>query len=374
VGATGCTKVNRSALARKERVIIFHNFLRNRLHIGAVRSLQLAISIYDIAKKANVSPSTVSRALQDHPRIGEKTKQRIKKIAKEMDYVPSTVAKSLFANRTWTIGLVLVTIADPFMGRVVEGVEHAAIEAGFNVFLSTSQNDPQRELAVIDIFQQRRVDGIIVIASHLFSRYAQHLDRSKTPIVIINEQEPGANMHSVTVDDVQGAQLAVEHLIDLGHRRIGYVGITNRPKSNRHRLKGYQDALATAGLAFDPALVFTSDEIEDHAKRGEASVEMLLAAGATAVFCYNDTTAMGVLAACYRRDIVVPDRLSVIGFDDIDMAAYTIPPLTTIRQPRFELGQRAVQLMLAALDGHEPENQIVSGELVVRETTAWPTC
>jgi LacI family transcriptional regulator/LacI family repressor for deo operon, udp, cdd, tsx, nupC, and nupG len=330
----------------------------------------MTVSIYDIAKRANVAPSTVSRALQDHPRIAEKTKQRIKQIATEMDYIPSTVAKSLFANRTWTIGLVLVTIADPFMGRVVEGVEHTALEAGFNVFLSTSQNDPQRELAVIDIFQQRRVDGIIVIASHLFSRYAQHLDRGSTPIVVINEQDPGANMHSVTVDDVQGAQLAVEHLIGLGHRRIGYVGIPNRPKSNQHRLKGYQNALAAAGIESDPALIFASGELEGHAMRGEASLELMLASGATAVFCYNDTTAMGVLAACYRRGVVVPDQLSVIGFDDIDMAVYAIPPLTTIRQPRFELGQRAMSMMLAALDGQKPDNQILPGELVVRETTA----
>jgi LacI family transcriptional regulator/LacI family repressor for deo operon, udp, cdd, tsx, nupC, and nupG len=330
----------------------------------------MTVSIYDIAKKAKVAPSTVSRALQDHPRIAEKTKQRIKQLALEMDYIPSTVAKSLFANRTWTIGLVLVTIADPFMGRVVEGVEHAAIEAGFNVFLSTSQNDSQRELAVIDMFQQRRVDGIIVIASHLFSRYAQHLERGSTPIVVINEQEPGENMHSVTVDDVQGARLAVDHLIGLGHRRIGYVGIPNRPKSNQHRLKGYLNGLAAAGLDADPALIFASGEIEGHAKRGEASLETILAAGATAVFCYNDTTAMGVLAACYRRGVIVPDDLSVIGFDDIDMAIYTIPPLTTIRQPRFELGQRAMSMMLAALEGHKPENQIVPGELVVRETTA----
>ncbi len=329
----------------------------------------MSVSIYDIAKKAKVAPSTVSRALQDHPRIGAKTKQLIQALAKEMDYVPSTVAKSLIANRTWTIGMVLATIDDPFMGRVVEGVEQIAIEAGFNVFLSTSQNNRERELAIIDVLQQRRVDGIIVIASHLFDRYARYVDRSKVPIIVINEQDPGKTIHFVTVDDVQGACLAVEHLIALGHRRIGYVSNINRPKSNQHRLKGHQDALAAAGIAFDPALIFTSNDIEDNAKRGEVSLEPLLAAGATAVFCYNDTTAIGVLAACYKRGIVVPDNLSVIGFDDIDMAAYTIPPLTTIRQPRFELGQRAMQMMLDLLDGQEPDNQILPGELVVRQTT-----
>ncbi|HEY6410428.1 MAG TPA: LacI family DNA-binding transcriptional regulator [Ktedonobacteraceae bacterium] len=330
----------------------------------------MSVSIYDIAKKAGVSPSTVSRALEDHPRIGATTRKRIQELAREMDYIPSTVAKSLAANKTWTIGMVLATISDPFMGRVVEGVEQAAIEAGFNVFISTSQNDRQREIAAIKMLQKRRVDGIIVIASHLLDQYPGFFVRSKVPIVIINEQKPGETMHFVTVDDVHAAQLAVEHLLALGHCRIGYVGVTNRPKSNQYRLKGYQDALEAVGIASDPALIFTSHTIEDHAKRGEASLEPLLAAGATAVFCYNDTTAMSLLAACYKRGVSVPDNLSVIGFDDIDIAAYTIPPLTTIRQPRFELGQRSMRMMLALLSGQLPENQIVRGELVVRQTTA----
>jgi LacI family transcriptional regulator/LacI family repressor for deo operon, udp, cdd, tsx, nupC, and nupG len=329
----------------------------------------MPVSIYDIAKEARVSPSTVSRALENHPRIGAATKKRIQELAKEMGYVPNTMAKGLIANRTWTIGMVLASISDPFMGLVVEGVEQAAIEAGFNVFISTSQNDPQRETAVIEVLKQRRVDGIIVIASHLSDHYSQFFERSKVPIVIINEQKPGETMHFVTVDDVQGAQLAVEHLLALGHCRIGYVGITNRPKSNQYRLKGYLDALAAVGTESHPTLIFTADDIEDHAKRGEASLEPLLAAGATAVFCYNDTAAIGLLAACHRRGIAVPDNLSIIGFDDIDMAAYTLPPLTTIRQPRFELGQQAMQMVLALLDGQKPENQVYPGALVVRETT-----
>src|SRR5713226_3649543 len=287
----------------------------------------MSVSIYDIAKRAGVSPSTVSRALEDHPRIGAATRKRIQELAREMNYVPSTVARSLAANKTWTIGMVLATISDPFMGRVVEGVEQVAIESGFNVFISTSQNDSQRETEVIKVLQQRRVDGIIVIASHLSDHYPRFFERSKVPIVVINEQRPEKTMHFVAVDDVHGAQLAVEHLLALGHRRIGYVGITNRPASNQYRLKGYQDALEAAGIASDPALIFTSHTIEDHVKIGEASLEPLLAAGATAVFCYNDTTAMGLLAACYKRGVSVPGNLSIIGFDDIDMAAYTIPPL-----------------------------------------------
>src|SRR5437764_11401060 len=128
------------------------------------------------------------------------------------------------------------------------------------------------------MLQKRRVDGVIVIASHLFDQYPRFFARSKVPIVIINEQEPGKTMHFVTVDDVHAAQLAVEHLLALGHCRIGYVGVTNRPKSSQYRLKGYQDALAAAGIASDPALIFTSHTMEYHAKRGEASLESLRAA------------------------------------------------------------------------------------------------
>jgi DNA-binding LacI/PurR family transcriptional regulator len=330
----------------------------------------MSVSIYDIAKKARVAPSTVSRALEDHPRIGAETKKRIQALAQEMGYIPSTVAKSLAAKKTWTIGMVLASISDPFMGRIVEGVEQVAIEAGFNVFVSTSQNDQQREIEVIKMLQKRRVDGVIVIASHLFEQYPRLFESGRIPIVVINEQQPWKTMHFVTVDDVQGARLAVEHLLALGHRRIGYVGVTNRPKSNRYRLKGYQDALEGANIALDPALIFTSQTIEEHAKRGEASFEPLLVAGATAVFCYNDATAIGLLAACYRHGLSVPNNLSVVGFDDIDLAAYTIPPLTTIRQPRFELGRRAMRMMLDLLAGQEPQNQIVLTELVVRQTTA----
>src|SRR5260370_39035510 len=258
----------------------------------------MSVSIYDIAKRARVSPSTVSRALEDHPHIKAETKKRIQELAKEMEYVPSTVAKSLAANKTWTIGMVLAAISDPFMGRVIEGVERVAIGAGFNVFISTSQNDSQQELAAIKMLQKRRVDGIIVIASHLFDQYPRFFGRSKVPIVIINEQKPGETMHFVTVDDVHGAQLAVEHLPALGHCRIGYVGVTNRPESNQYRLKGYQDALEATGIALDPALIFISDTIDDHAKCGEASLEPLLATATTAVFCSSDTATIALMATC----------------------------------------------------------------------------
>lgn len=177
-------------------------------------------------------------------------------------------------------------------------------------------------------------------------------------------------MHFVAVDDVQGGRLAVDHLIGLGHRRVGYVGIPNRPQSNQFRFKGYQDALEAAEIALDPNLIFSSRTIENHYSVGEASLEPLLAAEASAIFCYNDAAAIGLLAACHVHGISVPGELSIIGFDDIDLTAYTMPQLTTIRQPRFELGCRAMHIMLALLNGKKPENQVLIAELIVRQSTA----
>jgi DNA-binding LacI/PurR family transcriptional regulator len=330
----------------------------------------MPVSIYDIAKQANVSPSTVSRALQDHPRIAAETKRRIVALAGAMGYVPSAVARSLTSNQTWTIGVVLASVSDPFTGRVVEGVEQAALEAGFGVLLSTSQYSREREAAAVEALRRRRIDGIVVMSSHLFARSSPAASQVAAPVVVINEQDPGEGQHVVSVDDAQGAWTAVEHLLALGHRRIGYVGAGDRPKSNRSRLRGFHAALAAAGVPPDAVLVLPGDAQGDHARAGAESLGPLLAAGATAAFCYNDATAIGLLSACYARRVAVPADLSVVGFDDIDAAAYSVPPLTTVRQPRFEMGRRAVQMVLALLRGEQPPNERLAAELVVRDTTA----
>jgi LacI family transcriptional regulator/LacI family repressor for deo operon, udp, cdd, tsx, nupC, and nupG len=187
------------------------------------------------------------------------------------------------------------------------------------------------------------------------------------PIVLINDEEKGEYLHSVTIADVQGARLAVEHLITLGHRRIGYVHDMNR-KSGRNRLEGYQTALKAAGITLDPALVIALN-IGDNFMRGEASLESLIANGATAVFCYNDMVAIGLLTACRKRGVSVPDDLSIVGFDDIEAAAYTVPPLTTFHQPRLKFGKLAMTMMLGLLNEQETQDQILTGELVLREST-----
>jgi LacI family transcriptional regulator/LacI family repressor for deo operon, udp, cdd, tsx, nupC, and nupG len=329
----------------------------------------MPVTIKDIAKAAGVSHTTVSRALKGNPAISLETTERIRQLSRHMGYVPSAVAQSLLSRRTQTIGMVITTIADPFIAQVVEGAEQKAQEAGYSIFLSTSHNDPDREIAVVETFHRRRVDAIIVTSSRVGSLYSSQLDQIQIPVVLINNQEEGGYLHSVAVDDLQGAQLAVEHLLMLGHCQIGYIGALDRPKSNARRLAGYRAALDQFGLKGNPAFV-VSPVAGNDIERGSTGLLALLATGVTAVFCYNDLTAIGLLLACHQHKISVPQELSVVGFDDIEPALYTTPPLTTIRQPRLKLGQLAMTMTLDLLNGQETQDRILPCELVIRESTS----
>jgi LacI family transcriptional regulator/LacI family repressor for deo operon, udp, cdd, tsx, nupC, and nupG len=328
------------------------------------------VTIKDIAKVAGVSHTTVSRALNGNPTISAKTATRIRDLAQEMGYTPNPMARSLLSQTTQTIGLVVTSIADPFVIPVIEGVESVAKNAGYSIFLlATSHNDPDHEVAVVKTLEHRWVDAIIVTASRVGSLYYSQLNKIQVPIVLINNQEEGQFLYSVAVDDKQGPLLAMQHLLTLGHRRIGYISTANRPKSSRQRLAGYKKALKRAGLTPEPNLI-VSPRVKGDFNRGQASLEPLLKAGVTAVFCYNDLTAIGLITACYQQGIAVPHQLSVIGYDDIQASMYVSPQLTTIHQPPFRLGQFAMEMALDLLNVKPVQDQIIACELVVRGSTA----
>ncbi|MBN1992325.1 MAG: LacI family DNA-binding transcriptional regulator [Anaerolineae bacterium] len=327
------------------------------------------VTIKDIAKAAGVSHTTVSRALKNNPAISPETRARIQTLAQKMGYTPSAVAQSMRAQRTRTVGMVVTTIADPFVVQVVEGVESAAQQAGYSVLLCTSHDEPKREIDVVDTLHRRRVDAIIITSSRVGSLYGERLDRIRVPIVLINNQGEGQYLYSVAVDDRQGAQLAVEHLLALGHRRIGYIGTVRRPRSSQRRLDGYRQALDKAGIRSEAALISPILSADDW-QQGQEALAHLLAAKATAVFCYNDLMAIALLTACRQRKLAVPAELSVVGFDDIEPARYITPALTTVNQPRFKLGQLAMRMTLDLLDEQAGQNQLLSCALVVRESTA----
>jgi len=341
---------------------------------------QHEISIADIARVAGVSHTTVSRALRDNPLISVETRERIQVLAREMGYTPNAIAQSLLTRSTSTIGLVVTSIADPFLNDVVKGVEEVARAAKFSVLLSATHNDPEQEMVVIETLHRRRVDGILAASSRITSEYKQRLDRIRIPTVLINSQAESQNnvLNWVSVDDRLGARKAVEYLMQQGHREIGYLGISSRPRSNRQRLRGYQDALAAAGIAYNSAHVMitggTEASHEEDVAVGCASLNYFLDGRATAIFCYNDMTAIGLLMACREQGISVPEELSVVGFDDIKIASYVSPTLTTVCQPKLELGRLATEVMLDLLHNRPGKNHLLEPELIIRASTAMPAC
>ncbi|NDJ23618.1 substrate-binding domain-containing protein [Nostoc sp. B(2019)] len=329
------------------------------------------VSIEDIARRAGVSHSTVSRALRDNPLISPKVREEIKQLAREMSYVPNAIAQSLLSSRTNTIGVVVTSIADPFFAEVVEGIEQVARSAGLSVVLSTSHRDLEQEIAAIDNFHRRRVDGILVADSRISKQHTKQLTQIAVPTVLINSQAEDQSeiFYSVAIDDRLGAKLAVEHLVSLGHTSIGYLGVGDRSRSNQQRLEGYRIALAEAGLPQIDDWVAINDEDNTRTSdvgTGQKMLSKLFTAGVTAIFCYNDMVAVGALLACQELGISVPRDLSLVGFDGIALSRFVTPPLTTVSQPMLEIGCSAMQMLLDLVQGKSVENLVLSPFLVTR--------
>ena len=328
------------------------------------------LSIKDIAAAAGVSHSTVSRALRGSPLLKPETVARIRQIAEEKGYTASAVARSLVTRRTQTIGVVVTTIADPFVAEVVGGIEEAANDRGYSVFLANSNAQPEREMKVVQSFAERRVDGIIVTSSRVGALYTPMLSNMKVPIVLINNQHPGEFVHSVMIANLEASRQAVQHLIGLGHRRIAYLGDRFGYQSDTERFAGYREALDCAGLPFQPELVAHGD---GRPEGGLAAMQKLLALAErpTAVFCYNDMSALGALRAIREAGWRVPQDISLVGFDDLFVAQFTDPPLTTVRQPKAQMGRLALETLLELIEGAQAAQLLrVPGELILRQSTA----
>lgn len=328
----------------------------------------MSVSIKDIAERAGVSPSTVSRALSDHPHISERTKAQIRQLAKEMGYTPSLLARSLVTQDTATIGVIITEASDPYLSDLVMSIERTAQEHGYSVLLSSSYFDTVRELQSVYAFHGRRVSGIIVIGSQIAEGYLD-MDEHLPPITLTNISTYPA---SVSCDNVSGAREAVEHLCQLGHRRIAYVASRRSQGSSESRMSGYRLVLSERGIAFEPSLIFERDGTLGGGRK-VAQALLSIDPLPTAVFCFNDMTAIGLLNALQRRGIRVPEQISVVGFDDIEFSAHCFPPLTTVRQPTDEMGRCLVELLQALIEGCEDvEPKMLSADLVIRGTTAPP--
>lgn len=327
-----------------------------------------AVSIKDIASAAGVHHSTVSRALRNGPMVKDETADRIRKIAKAAGFTISAVARSLATQKTHLIGVVVTDITDPFHHEIISGLDKVAEQNGYSVILADSQGDPDRERRVVRSFHERRVDAIVVMSSRVGGRYVSQLAERKIPIVLINNQRQESFVHSVNINNEEGATAAVRHLVALGHRRIAYIGNQNRVYSDTERMKGYRRALKEANILVDQNCVVHA---EFNPEGGVVAIRKLLALkpAPTAVFCYNDMLALGVLKGA-REFVRVPQDLSIVGFDDLFLANYLEPALTTVQQPKWDMGKLAMELTLKLLAGEKvSKTTTVPGKLIVRAST-----
>jgi len=330
----------------------------------------------DIANLAGVSRTTVSFVLNDVPgmRIPEETRQRVLEAARQLNYHADEVARSMASGRRNVLGFVVrqsadQAFADLFLPRVLNGVTKAASDQGFRtIFEPVSPDNAGNSYS--QLIRKRQVDGIILSGPRSDDQELLKIHAEGAPIVLMG-QLPDAGIPFIDVDNVGGAALATQHLIRLGHQRIGLI--TNAPlayTASADRLTGYRQALEAAGIAFDEALVRYGDRTPHS---GDDAMRDLLERRdrPTAVFIASDTVALGALQAVRRNGISVPQDLAVVGFDDIPLAEYVVPPLTTVRLPAYGLGWGAADMLIRMLEGSEPiqhQSVLLETELVIRES------
>lgn len=340
----------------------------------------MSVTIKDIAKVAGVSHTTVSRALRGHPAISEETVGRVQQIANDLGYVPNKAARGLKTNRSGILGVIVRRIVDPFFGEVLDGIEEVLSEKGFSLFLAASQRDPEREEAIVRLMSERRVDGVIICSTQVGEKHRQQLERFGVPTVLINNQAADDITHSVYHDDAEGSSRLARYLIELGHTRIGYLGNARAGRTTEERKQGYLNELKRHGLPAPPQ--YMVDGPNGLVEGGRIGTLKFLEQSSppTGLICYNDVMAIGAMRTLSEAGWRVPDDISVTGFDNIDLAAYVTPPLTTFDQPKYALGYQAALMMLRLLDKQEDERSGLSsdvitlhGELVLRQSTAPPS-
>jgi LacI family transcriptional regulator len=277
------------------------------------------------------------------------------------------VARGLAGGRTLSIGVVTQVISSPFYGEALLGIERELEQAGYVPMFVSGNWQEEDELKAIETLLARRVDGVIVLAGRLSNDALLALSES-VPMVVVGRQLQGPQLFSFSFDNRLGACIATQHLIELGHRRIAFIAGDLAHDDAVERQNGYFDALAAAGIPADPQLVVQSDFTE---AGGLMSVSRLLERDMhfTALFASNDQMAIGAALGLHRRKLRVPDDVSLVGFDDLIMARYSMPPLTTVRQSVYEIGSQAAKAMLDMLRGNAPQAQLPQPELVSREST-----
>lgn len=335
-----------------------------------------SVSVTDVAAHAGVSLGTVSNVLNRPDRVSAATRERVLRAIDELGFVRNEAARQLRAGRSRTIGLIVLDVGNPFFTDIAAGVEEAAADAGLSVVLCNTGENAQREQHYLSVLEEQRAYGILVSPVTGRSARLEEIRRRGIPIVLV-DRGSSRRQCSVSVDDVVGGELAVNHLITQGHERIAFVGGPMAIKQVSDRLTGARQALRAAGVpeSRDSVIETSALNVAQGRAAGAQIAELAARRRPTAVFCANDLLALGVLQEMTRRRIAVPGELAIVGYDDIEFAAAAAVPLSSVRQPREQLGRTAARLLLDELDGnreHEHRQVVFQPDLVIRESSQFP--
>ncbi len=339
----------------------------------------MSVTIKDIAKVAGVSHTTVSRALRGNPAISKETVSRVQQIASELGYVPNKAARGLKTQRSGILGVIVRRIVDPFFGEVLDGIEEVLSEKDYSLFLAASQRNPEREESIVRLMSERRVDGVIICSTQVGEKHRQQLEQFGVLTVLINNQAADNITHSVYHNDAEGCRELTRYLIELGHTKIAYLGNARAGRTTEDRKQGYLDEMRRHMLPVPPEFVIEGPNgLADGGRVGTLKF-LELASPPTGIICYNDVMAIGAMRSLNEAGYRVPDDISVTGFDNIDLAAYVTPTLTTFDQPKYELGRQAAHMMLRLLEKRGDDTTTLSsdvimlqGKLILRHSTAPP--
>jgi DNA-binding LacI/PurR family transcriptional regulator len=333
------------------------------------------VRLKDIAERAGVSVMTVSKVLRNAPDISASTKARIKALAEEMGYVPDSMAQGLRNRTTKLFGLVISSTTNPTFARLVVGIEERVHELGYDLIIAHSLNELSREEAVIRRMLSRRVDGIFLSPVYRLDPSAaiyEELKKRGTPTVILGPKAPFcAGFANVETEDLVASYHGAKHLIELGHRRIAYLGGPSASPSTRDRLEGYRRALREAGLEVHDSLIFQAgNTIEEGERAAKQMIHEM--PDATAVQCFNDLVAIGAANTFLNQGLSIPGDLSVVGFGNVLVSEFFRVPLTTLRQAKMRLGYAAVEQMQKLLRQERADTIKLPAELIVRKSSGPP--
>lgn len=330
-------------------------------------------TIYDVAQEAGVSIATVSRVLNNRGKSTKATQALVYGAMERLNYHPSTIASALAGKGTYTLGLLVPDIANPFFAELARTMEDRGNELGYSIMICNTDNDEEKIEAYLSLLLQKRIDGLIIATGVKRRETLQHIRDAGVPGVLIARQEPSLEMHTVAVDDVEGGALAAAHLTELGHSRVAILAEGRTVKSTRERVNGFKQRLLRHGVEFQEAWLKVCDHTIDDGARKAAEL-LATEDRPTAIFACNDLLAVGAIQAAKQLGLRVPEDLSVIGFDNTILALVSGPTLTTVAQPLESLGKAAINLIVQELEGEQEPIQrvIMSPRLVVRESTAPP--